>query len=223
MKRVNDLPIPPAAGCRLTDDICAQNIWPAYLAGMESRKVGGMNYLLVALEMELPDALLVPAGFEVCFTGVGKINASLAAARVCARPDCRRVINYGTAGTLDAGLAGQLVRVARLLQRDMDARPLAPLGTTPFEDDGGVIELGGAGVSLSTGDNFVTSPPTLSSDIVDMEGYAIAKARMRAGVPFDCYKFVTDLADADAAQNWRDNVAKGAEMMLMRLAELRAP
>ena len=182
-----------------------------------------MNYLLVALEMELPDALLVPAGFEVCFTGVGKINASLAAARVCARPDCRRVINYGTAGTLDAGLAGQLVRVARLLQRDMDARPLAPLGTTPFEDDGGVIDLGGAGVSLSTGDNFVTSPPALSSDIVDMEGYAIAKACMRAGVPFDCYKFVTDLADADATQNWRDNVARGAEMMLMRLAELRAP
>lgn len=182
-----------------------------------------MNYLLVALEMELPDALLVPAGFEVCFTGVGKINASLAAAQVCARPDCRRVINYGTAGTLDAGLAGQLVRVARLLQRDMDARPLAPLGTTPFEDDGGVIDLGGAGVSLSTGDNFVTSPPALSSDIVDMEGYAIAKACMRAGVPFDCYKFVTDLADADATQNWRDNVARGAEMMLMRLAELRAP
>ena len=133
------------------------------------------------------------------------------------------MINYGTAGTLDAGLAGQLVRVARLLQRDMDARPLAPLGTTPFEDDGGVIELGGAGVSLSTGDNFVNSPPALSSDIVDMEGYAIAKACIRAGVPFQCYKFVTDLADADATQNWRDNVAKGAEMMLMRLVELRAP
>ena len=121
------------------------------------------------------------------------------------------VINYGTAGTLDAGeLAGPACAgAARLLQRDMDARPLAPRGTTPFEDDGGVIEpLGGAGVSLSTGDNFVTSPPALSSDIVDMEGYAVAKACTRAGVPFDCYKFVTDLADADAAQNWRDNVAK---------------
>ena len=30
-------------------------------------------------------------------------------------------------------LAGQLLRVRWLLQRDMDARPLAALGDTPFE------------------------------------------------------------------------------------------
>jgi adenosylhomocysteine nucleosidase len=182
----------------------------------------GVSYLLVALEMEMPETSVIPAGFEVCFTGVGKINASLAAAKICARPDCRRVINYGTAGTLDAGLAGQLVRVARLAQRDMDARPLAPLGTTPFEEDGGMIELGGEGVLLSTGDNFVTSPPTLVSDIVDMEGYAIAKACARAKVPFECFKFVTDLADEEASANWRANVAKGGRMMLAQLAALSA-
>lgn len=170
--------------------------------------------------MEMPERLAMPAGFDLCFTGVGKINATLAAAKTCARRDCARVINYGTAGTLNGGLAGHLVRVARLIQRDMDARPLAPLGTTPFEDDSGVIELGGEGVLLSTGDNFVTSPPALASDIVDMEGYAIAKVCARAEIPFECFKFVTDLADANATENWRDNVAKGAELMLARLGEL---
>ena len=75
---------------------------------------------------------------------------------------------------------------------------------------GGRVSGCGGGVSLSTGDNFVTAPPDLASDIVDMEGYAIAKACIRAGVPFTCWKFVTDLADENATANWRENVEKGA-------------
>ena len=100
-----------------------------------------------------------------------------ATAAVLARPDCARVVNFGTAGSLRPELAGQLLRVNRMLQRDMDGRPLAALGDTPFEEGpaAGVIDLGGDGVSLSTGDNFVTAPPDLASDIVDMEGYAICQ------------------------------------------------
>ncbi|MGB1872639.1 MAG: 5'-methylthioadenosine nucleosidase [Candidatus Puniceispirillaceae bacterium] len=171
--------------------------------------------LIVALEMELADITL-PSGVRVTYCGVGKVNAALAAARVLALPDCRQVINYGTAGSLVPTLAGQLVRVATISQRDMDARPLAPLGSTPFEDGevAGEITLGGEGARLSTGDNFVTSPPEVPSDIVDMEAYALAKACRRVGMPFECYKFVTDLADEDATANWRANVAKGAALFL---------
>ena len=145
--------------------------------------------LIIALEAELAGSRL-PPGFRVTFCGVGKINAALATAAVLARPDCARVVNFGTAGSLRPELAGQLLRVNRMLQRDMDGRPLAALGDTPFEEGpaAGVIDLGGDGVSLSTGDNFVTAPPDLASDIVDMEGYATAKACIRAGVPFTCWK-----------------------------------
>ena len=87
--------------------------------------------IIVALEAELAGRSL-PAGFRVTFCGVGKINAALATAAVLSRGDCRRVVNFGTAGTLRPALAGQLVRVNRMLQRDMDARPLAALGDTPF-------------------------------------------------------------------------------------------
>ena len=174
--------------------------------------------IIVALEAELAGRSL-PAGFRVTFCGVGKINAALATAAVLSRGDCRRVVNFGTAGTLRPALAGQLVRVNRMLQRDMDARPLAALGDTPFEAGAasGVIELGGEGGSLSTGDNFVTAPPALASDIVDMEGYAIAKACLRAGVAFSCWKFVTDLADENATANWRDNVETGAAAFIAAL------
>jgi len=175
--------------------------------------------IIIALEAEL-DGRRLPPGFRVTFCGVGKINAALATAAVLARPDCARVVNFGTAGSLRPELAGQLLRVNRMLQRDMDGRPLAALGNTPFEQGpvAGVIDLGGDGVSLSTGDNFVTAPPDLASDIVDMEGYAIAKACVRAGVPFTCWKFVTDLADENATANWRENVEKGASAFI-RLVE----
>ena len=171
--------------------------------------------VIIALEAELAGRRL-PPGFRVTFCGVGKINAALATAAVLARPDCARVVNFGTAGSLRPELAGQLLRVNRMLQRDMDGRPLAALGDTPFEEGraAGVIDLGGNGVSLSTGDNFVTAPPDLASDIVDMEGYAIAKACIRAGVPFTCWKFVTDLADENATANWRENVEKGASAFI---------
>ena len=111
----------------------------------------------------------------------------------------------------------------RLLQRDMDARPLAALGDTPFEDGpaSGVIDLGGDGVSLSTGDNFVTAPPDLASDIVDMEGYAIAKACFRRNVAFSCWKYVTDLADENATENWRANVERGAAAFIEALQDGR--
>ena len=171
--------------------------------------------IIVALQAELAGRTL-PEGFRLSFCGVGKINAALAAAAVLARPDCRHVVNFGTAGSLRPELAGRLLRVNRLLQRDMDARPLAALGDTPFEEGpaSGPIGLGGDGVSLSTGDNFVTAPPDLASDIVDMEGYAIAKACIRAGVPFTCWKFVTDLADENATANWNENVEKGASAFI---------
>ena len=176
--------------------------------------------LIIALEAEL-DGRSLPPGYRVTFCGVGKINAALTVAKVLARPDCLQVINFGTAGSLRPALAGQLVRVRRLLQRDMDARPLAALGDTPFEEGpaAGVIDLGGDGVSLSTGDNFVTAPPALASDIVDMEAYAMAKACLRADRPFSCYKYVTDLADENATAHWRDNVAKGAALFTAALAD----
>ena len=187
-------------------------LWPGKL--LEKMMID----VIVALEADLAGHRL-PSGYRVTFCGVGKINAALAAAEVLSRADCRQLVNFGTAGTLHPALAGKLVRVNRLLQRDMDARPLAALGDTPFETGpaAGVIDLGGDGVSLSTGDNFVTAPPDLASDVVDMEGYAIAKACLRGNVGFSCWKYVTDLADENATDSWRENVEKGAAAFIAAL------
>ena len=163
--------------------------------------------IVVALEDELPTHLV--AGWNVLYTGVGKVNAAIAATEAVLETRPIHLINYGTAGALNRSITG-LNRVNHIVQRDMDARPLGfELGHTPF-DTTGHIDLGGPGVSLGTGDHFVTTPPELVTDIVDMEAYALAKVARLFSIHFQCWKYISDNANDDAADHWAENVAKGA-------------
>ena len=163
--------------------------------------------IVVALEDELP-AQLVP-GWSILYTGVGKINAAIKVTEAVLRNRPSHLINYGTAGALNTSISG-LNRVNRVVQRDMDVRPLGfQLGHTPF-DNIRQIDLGGPGISLGTGDHFVTTEPELVTDIVDMEAYALAKVAHLFGVKFHCWKYISDNANEDAADQWAENVAKGS-------------
>ncbi|NBR75091.1 MAG: 5'-methylthioadenosine nucleosidase [Gammaproteobacteria bacterium] len=163
--------------------------------------------IVVALEDELPTQLV--AGWNVLYTGVGKVNAAIAATEAVLETRPIHLINYGTAGALNPSITG-LNRVNHIVQRDMDVRPLGfELGHTPF-DTTGHIDLGGPGVSLGTGDHFVTTPPELVTDIVDMEAYALAKVARLFSIHFQCWKYISDNANEDAADHWAENVAKGA-------------
>jgi len=181
-----------------------------------------MIYVLIALPGELPDHNLDPATYKVWFTGVGKINATTYAALACIQQDCDSVINYGTAGVLNAAYAGKLNTIGSVIQRDMDARPQAELGTTPFDNSGleGEIGLSSTGIVLSTGDNFVMSPPELTSDLVDMEGYAIAKVAKHFSKPVMLVKYGSDMADKDASKTWEENQADGAELFIELLRQI---
>ena len=176
-----------------------------------------MIYVLVALESELPDEL--PPGYKLVYTGIGKINASYAALKTAQKDDCSAIINYGSAGAFDSTHVGKLLEIGTLYQRDMDARPLAELGETPLETrvPASDIRLAQGKYSLSTGDSFVTSAPELNSDAVDMEAYAIAKVCALENLPFSCFKFITDLANGDAAEDWQANVSRGAQLFLNSL------
>ena len=177
-----------------------------------------MQIILVALEDELPREVLPE--FQIAYTGVGKINAALIASEVIARYQPKQIINYGTAGGVLAGVSG-LVEIANFYQRDMDVRPLGlEIGETPFEDTA-CLNFGRQGFSCGTGDSFVTEPPKLTTDIVDMEAYAIAKACYKAKVDFRCFKFISDNADDEASSSWKDNVAKGKHLFADMMLELR--
>jgi len=170
----------------------------------------------MALAQEAPE---LAERSDVFFTGVGKVNAAARTAEIIHRYQPQQIINFGTAGGITVG-AG-LHEATRFVQRDMLCTELgvAP-GQTPFESDV-MIELGGEGLICSTGDNFVSDNQlAIPADLVDMEAYAIAKVCQRSGVAFQCWKFVTDKADADAAQDWQELVSAGQSLYLDKLQEL---
>ena len=165
--------------------------------------------LVVALESELPRRLAV--GWQIVYSGVGKVNAAITLSDALASLRPKRVVNYGSAGALRKDLSG-LCRVTRFLQRDMDVRALGfSLGQTPFEDDV-IIDLDGGGLSCGTGDTFVSAPPEMSCDLVDMEAYALAKICLQKNVEFHCFKFVSDNANGDAANDWTQQFERGARL-----------
>lgn len=175
--------------------------------------------ILVALEDEFPAERA--GGLPVIYTGVGKVNATLATARAL-QAGARTIINYGSAGAVTTGLAG-LIECGGAVQRDMDLRPLGtPLGET-YGDPGPHAESWGSGPIVGTGDNFAAGAPELACDLVDMESYAIAKACRLSGAKFICLKYISDAADEAAAADWEANKARGANLFEKWLNGWRKP
>ncbi len=110
-----------------------------------------------------------------------------------------------------------LVSCRRFVDRDMDVAPLgfAP-GETPFDELPALLEFPSCFPGLQeavcgTGDTFATRTHRVACDVVDMEAYALAKACRIEGADFACAKYVSDGADENAAEHWRENVAGAAD------------
>ena len=185
--------------------------------------------IVCALEMETQGQLkpLVYAdGWDVLYTGVGKVNATLRLTQKFGKYGSHipynLVINYGTAGSQSWKYKkGDLVDCTRFVQRDMDVSGLGfKIGQTPFEEDIPIIlqsELDsykfnileyGKNALCSSGDSFVDGDEQFGN-IVDMEAYALAKVCYIYNIPFISFKYITDDADGDAGDDWEKNVGKG--------------
>jgi adenosylhomocysteine nucleosidase len=178
-----------------------------------------MNILLVvALEAELPTP---PLNATVVYTGVGKVQAATRLAQaLCKSTKPDLIVNYGTAGGLNPMIKG-MHEIGTFVQRDMIAEPQAPRGTVPFSDPVlGNIKTAAPvmQVRCGTGDSFVMAPDpwfvTADIDCVDMEGWALAYVAQQFDIPFRSFKYISDMADENAAEEWANNVADGAGKFL---------
>ena len=189
------------------------------------------SYLIVtALAGELPDA----APELILFRGVGKIYATHVLSRYLDRlPEIITVIIYGTCGGAYKVTPGTLVKATTFVQGDMDCGEKLSKGPgITFGDDeaiSGIIDYGTDGLICRTQDQFIENFEALDLfehliagnkfNIVDMEAYALAKVCAMMGKDFICYKFVSDSADENAADDWHKNVAKGESMFYDVLKE----
>ena len=180
--------------------------------------------IVMALELE-GQGVFERLGIPVLYCGVGKVNAAYALTRRLA--DYRHaglasphVINFGTAGSRRHP-AGTLLECRAFVQRDMDVSGLGvPLGTTPFDGDVPArLELPSVLPELTpavcgTGDSFAMTECAVECDVVDMEGYALAKVCWLERARFTAVKCVTDGADHAAGADWQSNLHHAAERFL---------
>jgi adenosylhomocysteine nucleosidase len=185
--------------------------------------------IVMALDLE-SQGLFEQRGVPVLYTGIGKVNASIALTRRLAEyrhagRAVPRVINFGTAGSRKF-LTGSLIGCHRFVQRDMDVRALGfEYGVTPYEDIPAQLEFAPAFRELpqglcGSGDSFATGEHVLHCDVVDMEAYAYAKVCRFEGAEFACAKFISDGANHAAAGDWRANLVHAADAFWKLYASL---
>lgn len=178
--------------------------------------------IITALESELKREAL-PTGVNIIYTGVGKINASIATYQAIHQHQPARIINFGTAGKINPQIHG-LLEIGSVIQRDMNAEPLAPRGKTPFSHNP-VKYHSKAGIYVcGTGDSFVNSHDQWlheqKVDLVDMELFAIAAVAHHHQIPWQSFKYITDDANENSGDDWRDQVNHGQALYLSKLAQI---
>lgn len=153
------------------------------------------------------------------YCGVGKVNAAYRLTRYLmgcgseARPSL--IMNLGSAGSAHFP-AGTVVNCTQFVQRDFDVTALGfEAYVTPFESTGAALHNGLRFAAYpegicGCGDNFDTAHGEAVWNVVDMESYALAKICLLEGIPFACFKYITDGANADAADSWSARLAETA-------------
>ncbi len=175
--------------------------------------------LVMALESE-SKGLFEQAGIQVHYSGIGKVNAAFTAFDVIQKTGCKTILNLGSAGSSFFN-AHELVEVKTFVQRDMDVSPLGfEVGVTPMDSDfPSAIHLESYFKDLSqgicgTGDSFETGLPKVSCNLVDMEGYALAKVCKKLDVRLISIKYISDGANDSAHLDWEENLLLGAQKLL---------
>jgi len=169
---------------------------------------------IVAVPDEVENEKLI-SGAAVIFSGVGKINVTIAAC-TAANKGYKEIINIGSCGSLHLP-PGEIVKVGSVFQ-DIDCTPLCEYGETVFDNLGGQIILDDLELtSCFTTDYFfdINQKEKYSSKylemlkkctIFDMEAFAIAKVCKYYDIKFNAYKWVSDDGDSE---NWKENCKIG--------------
>ncbi|CAK8053748.1 5'-methylthioadenosine/adenosylhomocysteine nucleosidase [Eupransor demetentiae] len=164
-------------------------------------------------------------------SGIGKVAAATATTVLIQKYQPDLVINTGSAGALDAGLAiGDIVIGSQLAYSDVDVQVFGydygqlPSQPTYFEADPRLVKIfsdltkGSAGLIVS-GDQFVQQdgkakirehfPQAL---LAEMEGAAVAQVAHRFATPFIVLRGVSDLANGQSDQDFDDFVVEAGRV-----------
>jgi adenosylhomocysteine nucleosidase len=175
--------------------------------------------VIVALEDEINHEN-ISSHIPVIYSGIGKVNASIATFRAIQEYNPNLIINFGTVGRITPNLSG-LIQIGSVIQRDMIAEPLAPRGIVPFSNRPNKFVSISNGHICGTGDSFVTQQDDWLTqhgvDVVDMELFAIASVAHEHKIDWLSYKFISDDANESSSQEWSTQVNQGQKLFVEKL------
>jgi adenosylhomocysteine nucleosidase len=151
---------------------------------------------------------------NICYFGIGKVNAALATQHIIDTENPKLIVSMGTAGSADFDYA-QIVNPTGWVQRDMNLTELlAPKYVIPMTNDAPILEYGNrdekyANAICGSGDSFVRTIEKELWNCVEMEGFAIALGAKRASIPFVSYKFISDGKSGSTTDSeWSETLAR---------------
>ena len=175
-------------------------------------------------------------------SGIGKVNASIAATLLIEVFKVDAVINTGSAGGIGSGLSvGDLVLSKELSYNDADSRAFGyQFGQIPqmperYAADEDLISLFIKAAEskwtikkglIVTGDSFISNKDKINAIknyfpdalVTEMEGAAIAQTCYQFGIPFLVIRAVSDVADEEASLTFDEFIElagkKSAETVL---------
>lgn len=173
------------------------------------------------------EAAHLPEEANVLVTGIGTLPAALAVTEALAKAETlpERVVNIGTCGALRDGLDG-VFEIDRVTKHDFHLEVISDIKRYLLPE---TIELETTGQlpvqGLATGDMFVSDSITRArlaeaSGLCDMEGYAVAAACQRFGVPVTLLKQVSDPANETSVGQWAGVVDRGARELAQAVQRL---
>lgn len=185
--------------------------------------------IVTASSMEFCRGRIYGREVVVVRSGVGKVNAGIAAALLCNLFHANYIINTGIAGSLDAQIdIGDIVLSTDAVQHDFDATTFGKyepgeiprLNVKRFQADKTLIDLAEkAGAEFEhlhihkgtvvTGDQFISDNKRkewikneFDGLCTEMEGAAIAQGAYLSNVPFLIIRAISDKADNSAVTDY---------------------
>ena len=179
----------------------------------------------------------------LCTSGVGKVNAAMAASILIEHFECNLIINTGIAGGITGVETKDIIIAKGLGYSDVDATPFQyafgqvpgfPKIYTPNVDTILVVKqilkqlnLEYKEAYIYTGDSFVTNLNQISKVdttipcVAEMEGTAIAQVCTRAGVDFIVLRYVSDIVGLDNQiedyQAFESQMAKRSSLICLEI------
>ncbi len=161
-----------------------------------------------------------PAGLMI-LSGMGPASAAAATRYAVTIRGAKTVINFGLCGALaDAFQPGQLCRIAECVDGDAVWRGENAL-SAPIPSDGAWQDWRPARLATVEEPVFEPARKTLlaaHADVVDMEGFAVARTCRDLGVPCQLLKGVSDCADSTGRRDLHANLQRVSEALRTRIA-----